>query len=155
MTATPIAHVWLIGHIALSVLSYLAFLVAGISGILFLVQERQLKAKHVGRLFHSIPSLAALDQLNLWAIALGFALFTLALGCGVAGRHAAAGRWLLEPTEGLAYVTWGLYAALLVVRLLSTLRGHKVALLSVLGFGLALFTFVGVHLLLPAWHAVL
>ena len=148
-------NAWVTAHITCSIASYAAFLAACVSGALFLVQERQLKAKHMGALFRSIPSLESLDRLNVWAIAAGFGLFTLALLCALAGRHDATGRWMLDPAEGLAYLTWVVYAVLLIVRLLATLRGHKVALLSVLGFGFALFTFVEIHLMLPAWHASL
>ena len=147
---------WLLAHIICSFLSYLAFLVACVSGMLFLVQERQLKAKHIGRLFHSIPSLAVLDRINWVAIAVGFALFTLGLLCGVARRRVTSGRWISwDPKEELAYVTWLAYAVLLVVRWMSTLRGRKVALLSILGFSLVLFTLLGIRTLLPTWHAYL
>ena len=147
---------WLVWHIALSLVSYAAFLLACLSGILFLIQERQLKAKHIGRLFRSLPSLATLDRVNWCAIAGGCALFTLGLLCGMIGRHATVRQWVSwDPKEGLAYLTWAAYAVLLVVRWLSTLRGHKVALLSIWGFGLVLFTFFGIHTLLPTWHAYL
>ena len=149
-------HPWLLWHIVFSLFSYAAFLVACVSGILFLMQERQLKAKRMGRLFHSLPSLASLDGMNLMAIAVGFVLFTLGLLCGIAGRHITFGRWMsLDPKESLAYGTWCAYAILLVVRWLSTLRGRKVALLSILGFSLVLLTFFGIHTLLPSWHAYL
>ena len=147
---------WLWCHIAFSLLSYLAFLLACLSGVLFLMLERQLKAKHIGRLFHSLPSLASLDRLNLAAIAAGFVLFTLGLLCGIAGRRETFGRWVsFDPKESLAYTTWAAYAVLLVVRWLSTLRGRKVALLSILGFSLVLFTLFGIRTLLPTWHAYL
>lgn len=148
-------NLWVWWHIASSVLSYIAFMLAGVSGALFLVQERQLKQVRMGRLFHWIPSLAGLDRLNLWTIAWGFALFTVSLLCGIAGQQLTLGRGMRDPGEALAYVMWGLYAGLLALRWMSTLRGRKVAILSVLGFGMALFTFIGVHAWLPAWRAVL
>jgi ABC-type transport system involved in cytochrome c biogenesis permease subunit len=147
---------WLMTHIGLSLLSYGAFLVACISGVLFLVQERQLKLKQMGRLFHSLPSLASLDRLNLIAIALGFVLFTGGLLVGIAGRREALGQWMtLDAKEGLAYITWFSYAVLLVVRVLATLSHRKIALLSILGFSLVLFTFLGVETLIPSWHTTL
>ncbi len=143
-------------HIGLTLLSYVAFLLACVSGVLFLIQERQLKAKHMGRLFHWLPPLASLDRLNCRAIVLGFALFSGGLLCGIAGQQLTFGRWVsLDPKEGLAYLTWLGYAVLLTVRLLATLRGRKIALLSIVGFGLVLLTFVGIHALLPTWHEYL
>jgi ABC-type transport system involved in cytochrome c biogenesis permease subunit len=148
-------NTWLILHIVLALCSYLAFLVACTSGTLFLVQERQLRLKRLGQLFHRIPSLAALDLLNLRAIALGFLMFTIGLVCGIAGRKETLNAWVsLDPKEALAYLTWVAYAVLLVIRLTGTLSHRKVAVLSILGFCLVLLTCFGIELFAPSWHSV-
>lgn len=130
-------------HILLSLLSYAAFLTAFIAGILFLVQERQLKRKTMGVLFHNLPSLGALDRLNFRAIGLGFALFSLGLLFGFVQVRVAFGHWwMADPKTYLAIIVWMTYLGLWLLRLRSTLRGRRVALLSILGFSLVLFTFL-------------
>ena len=130
-------------HITLSLLSYAAFLTAFIAGILFLIQERQLKRKTMGVLFHHLPSLSALDRINFRAIGLGFSLFSLGLLFGFVELRVALGRWWVEDNKTyLAIVVWASYLGLWVLRLRSTLRGRRVALLSILGFSLVLFTFL-------------
>lgn len=141
------AHLWC------SVLSYAAFLAACVAAVLFLVQERQLKRKHMGVLFHRLPSLEVLERLNLWAIGAGFGLLSLGVASGFIDSAAMHGRWWTgDPMEYMALGAWAAYLTLGLVRLRSTLRGRRVALLSVLGFGLALSLFLGVRWWLPTWH---
>ena len=136
-----------------SLLSYVAFLVAFIFGLLFLIQERQLKHKHMGKLFHSLPSLGALERLNYVAISMGFGLLTIGLVYGFIGARKFLGHWWNgDPKEYLTIGLWASYLLLWLMRLRATLRGRKVALLSVLGFSLVLFTFIGAGWFLHSWH---
>ncbi len=140
-------------HITATLLSYLAFLGAFLSGVLFLIQERQLKRKTMGLLFHRLPSLDALDRFNFLAIGIGFALLTVGTIGGMIGVGVRFGRWWTgDPTEYVTVLLWASYLALWLTRLRATLRGRRVALLSILGFSLALFTLVGISRLLPSWH---
>lgn len=143
-------------HILCSLTSYLAFLVAFVAGILFLIQERQLKRKTLGVLFHRLPPLETMDRINFTAIGMGFALLSVGLLCGLAGTRRFLGQWWTgDPKAVLTIGLWAAYLLLWVMRLRATLRGRRVALLSVLGFGLVLFTFVGASWLLPSMHPYL
>ena len=143
-------------HTVGSLLSYLAFLVGFLAGLLFLVQERQVKRRTIGMLFRRLPSLETLDHVNFLAIGIGFWLLTLGVICGLAGSRELLGRWWTQdPKTYLTITLWGCYLGLWLVRLRATLRGRRVALLSVLGFSLALFTFLGVSRLLPSMHPYL
>jgi ABC-type transport system involved in cytochrome c biogenesis permease subunit len=143
-------------HTICSLLSYMAFLVAFISGALFLIQERQLKHKHMGALFHRLPALGTLDRINFAAIGAGFGLLSVGVLFGVLGSHRLLGSWWhWDPKELLTLLLWVSYLVLWLVRLRATLRGRKIALLSILGFTLVLFTFLGVSRWLPTWHAYL
>lgn len=143
-------------HWVCSLLSYLAFLAGFVAGALFLVQERQLKQKRMGMLFHRLPALDTLDRWNFLAIGIGFALLTLGLVFGIVGSRVMLGRWWRwDPTELLALMLWMAYLVLWLVRMRATLRGRKVALLSMLAFTFALFTWAGVSRWLPTWHGSL
>ena len=146
--------VWI--HLVCSLLSYAAFLAAFFAGWLFLIQERQLKRKTMGVLFRRLPSLQALDRANFLAIGIGFGLLSLGTAFGFLGAWWLLGRWWTgDPKEWLTLAVWGSYLALWLVRLGATLRGRRVALLSILGFGLVLFTCLGASRLLPSWHSYL
>ena len=140
-------------HTCCALLSYVAFLVAFVSGLLFLVQERQLNQKRMGMLFHRLPSLERLDRVNFWAVGVGFALLSIGLAYGFLGERKLWGRWWSgDPKECLTLALWGSYLALWLVRARSTLRGRRVAVLSILGFSLVLFTFLAMQRLVPTWH---
>ena len=143
--------VWV--HVACSLLSYAAFLVAFISGIFFLVQERQLKRKTMGALFHRLPSLEALDRLNFQAISFGFALLSFGLLFGFVEVRVAFGRWWMsDPKTYFGIIVWLSYLVLWMMRLRSTLRGRRVALLSILGFSLVLFTLLETSYIAQSAH---
>ena len=140
-------------HMICSLLSYGAFLVAFLSGFLFLIQERQLKRKTMGLLFHRLPSLEMLDRLNFMAIGIGFALLSIGVACGLLEARVRFGHWWLgDSKESLTLLLWLSYLLLWVVRLRATLRGRRVALLSILGFSFVLFTFIGASWVMPSWH---
>ncbi len=146
--------VWV--HTVCSLLSYVAFLIACLAGVLFLIQERQLKGKRMGLLFRRLPSLEELDRLNFAAIGTGFAFLSIGVACGLLGTRVLLGRWWVgDPKEVLTVIVWLSYLTLWLVRLRCTLRGRRVALLSVLGFTLVAFTFVGTTWLLRSGHPFL
>ena len=143
-------------HMLCSFLSYAAFLIAFIAGMLFLAQEHQLKHKQMGWLFHRLPSLDVLDRINFVAIGAGFALLTVGLGYGVLETKLLLGRWWTGDSKVyLTVVLWSSYLALWLLRLRATLRGHRVALLSALGFCLVVLTVIGASYLVPSLHPYL
>ena len=143
----------LIIHTISSLLSYVAFLIAFGAGLLFLIQERQIKRKRMGVLFHRLPSLDQLERVNVFAIGLGFALLTIGLSWGLVGSRLLRGLWWSgDPKEILSATLWLCYFILWTARLRATMRGRRVAWLSVGMFCVVLFTFVGVGALLGSWH---
>lgn len=127
-----------VAHMALALMGDAAFLVAGVSGVIYLSHERQLKAKNPVFLRRAGWSLEALDRINLAALWIGFILFSVGVLHGV---WLARGRpdWG-DPKTLFALATWSVYAALLAVRTLAWSRGPKVAAISVLGILLVGFT---------------
>lgn len=143
-------------HIACSLLSYAAFLVACVSGGMFLLQERQLKRKTIGVLFHRLPSLDVLDRTNFFAIAIGFTLLSVGTVCGFVGAGKLLGRWWNgDPKEFLTVLLWSAYLLLWLIRLRAAVRGRRIAWLSLLGFSLVLITSLGVGWLIHSGHPYL
>jgi ABC-type transport system involved in cytochrome c biogenesis permease subunit len=139
-------------HIFCMLFSYAAFLVAFISGLIFLLQEYQLKNKRMGALFRQLPSLDALDRINFFSIGAGFLLLSLGTLLGLIGSRVVGKWWMGDPKEVLTVGLWAWYLVLWIVRLRSTLRGRRIALLSVLGFSFVLFTGLGASFILSSLH---
>ena len=47
---------------------------AAVAGVMYLIQERQLKRKKLGALFHRLPNIDVLDELNYRCLTIGFPL---------------------------------------------------------------------------------
>jgi cytochrome c-type biogenesis protein CcsB len=132
---------WLGVHTSLAVLGDAAFAFACIVSVMYLVQERQLKAKHLGAIFHRLPSLDIMDTLSYKALTLGWPLFTLGMISGSIWANSAWGTyWSWDPKETWSLITWVIYLALLHLRTIGW-RGRKMAYLSIIGFVFVLVSF--------------
>jgi len=144
---------WFGIHVMLAFLGDAAFAMACGIGIMYLLQERNVKSKHLSMLFQKLPSLQTLDELNYHLITLGFPLLTLAMITGVVWANSAWGTyWRWDPKEVWSLITWIIYAIVLHLRLTVGWRGKKAAILSIIGFAFVVFTFFGVTLILKGKH---
>lgn len=130
---------WLEFHAAFSVLAYGAFALAGISGGLYLWQERQLKTHHLRPSFFQLPPIQDLYSVTGRLMTTGFALLTLGLAAGCFA--------LGVPKTGLhlgcALFTWITYGGAVAAWQMSVLTPRRVAAWSIAGFCIALVTFGG------------
>jgi cytochrome c-type biogenesis protein CcsB len=140
-------------HVLFAFLGNAVFALAFGSGIIYLIQEHQLKSKKMGAISRRLPSLKVLDDLNYRALTFGFPLLTLGIITGAVWAEYAWGRyWGWDPKETWSLITWFLYAAMLHQRLTVGWRGRKAAIMAIVGFLSVMFTFLGVNLLLPGLH---
>jgi cytochrome c-type biogenesis protein CcsB len=145
---------WLVIHAAGAFTAYATFAVAFCAGVMYLLQEHYLKKKILGVLFRRLPSLDTLDDINYRCLTIGFPLLTIAIISGSVWAQSAWGDyWSWDPKEIWSLITWFVYAALLHGRLTTGWRGRRAAILAIVGFGVLLFTFLGVNLLLPGHHS--
>jgi cytochrome c-type biogenesis protein CcsB len=140
-------------HVIFAFLGNAIFTLTFCSGIMYLLQEHQLKSKRIGAIAKRLPPLQVLDDLNYQSLTFGFPLLTLGIITGAIWAEYAWGRyWGWDPKETWSLITWLLYAALLHQRLTVGWRGRKAAIMSIIGFMAILFTFLGVNLILPGLH---
>lgn len=142
--------VWMVIHVPVMFLSYAALVNAFGVGLAFVIQERQLKSKRPGRIAFQLPPLEELDNLIYGIIAAAFPGLTLGILLGALWANQAWGRyWGWDPKETWSFITWMVYLIFLHMRLLSGWRGRKSAYLSLAGFGILVFTYVGVNYFSP------
>ena len=123
---------WLEFHASMSMIAYGAFALACVAGVMYLVQERQLKTHQLHSFFYHLPPLtnlfAAITRL-LW---LGFALYTAGLVSGF-----FTGGPLPRVKMICAFAVWIFYGAILQGRHLHRLAPKRIATLCVLAFSAA------------------
>jgi len=133
---------WLVLHVSFSFLGEAAFAVSFAAAITwFLAKRPETKNKA--------------EAVASAAVALGYPVYTLgALLFGAIWAQYAWGRfWGWDPKEIWALVTWLVYTLYLHIRLGRKRRGAFPMAVLVLGFALALFTFLGVNFLASGLHS--
>ena len=130
---------WLETHAAVSLIAYGAFALACVAGLMYLLQERQLKTRQINSMFYHFPPLtdlfAAITRL-LW---LGFILLTLGIAAGF-----LTGEPLPYVKVAWSLGVWVFYAAILLARHLGTTAPRRIAALCVLAFSAALTLLWGI-----------
>lgn len=145
---------WLPVHAGVAVMAYGFLALAFCGGLMYLLQERELKSKKFGFFFSRLPSLEALDQLNNHCLTIGFVFLTLGIITGsVWARQAWGTYWHWDPKETWSLITWFLYAAQIHQRFTWGWRGRRAAVMSIIGFSAVLFTLWGVTYFLGGVHS--
>jgi cytochrome c-type biogenesis protein CcsB len=145
---------WLPVHAGVSLLAYGFLSLAFCGGLMYLLQERELKSKNFGYFFKRLPSLEALDQLNSHCITAGFIFLTLGIVTGsIWARQAWGTYWHWDPKETWSLITWFVYLVQIHQRFTVGWRGKRAATMAVLGFLSVIFTLWGVTYLLGGVHS--
>jgi len=132
---------WLPVHAGISLLAYGFLGLAFCGGLMYLLQERELKSRKPGYFFSRLSSLDALDELNSHCLALGFIFLTLGMIAGVLWSKQAWGTyWRWNPKEVCSLIIWFIYLAQIHQRFTVGWRGRRAAQMIVGGFGVVLLT---------------
>jgi ABC-type transport system involved in cytochrome c biogenesis permease subunit len=102
---------------------------------MYLLQERQLKAKRPGAFYYRLPDLQTLDRLTYRTLALGFPFLTTGLILGAVWARSAWGSVLtFDPLASMSFLAWVIYAGTLAGRAVTGLHGRRASYLAVFGF---------------------
>jgi cytochrome c-type biogenesis protein CcsB len=133
---------WLQLHAGTAAIAYGAFAVACGGGVMYLTRELANRQRSGAT---GLPSLQHSDRFTYWAVAFGYPFMCLAILTGAIWAQVAWGRyWGWDIKETWALVIWLIYTLFLHLRALRGWRGRPVAVLSIIGFLVVLFTFLGV-----------
>ncbi len=133
---------WLWLHVSVTLLGEAFFAVAFIASLLYLRADTEEKKQKM-------------DSVSYRAIAVGFPLFTLGgLIFGMVWAYKAWGTyWSWDPKEVWSLITWFVFALYLHTRIVMGWKGKRSALIVIIGFLAALFTYFGVNYLLSGLHS--
>lgn len=133
--AKPPLHLdpWLELHAAMSLLAYGAFGLAGIAGVMHLVQDRQLKSHKPGRLFYSLPPIRYLAIALVRLLAIGAALLSVGIVAAFLMEEKPAAAHLLS-----SGAVWLAYAALLAAHAWRRFPPKRLSLSAIGAFAFAL-----------------
>ncbi|MFL6353507.1 MAG: inner membrane protein YpjD [Bryobacteraceae bacterium] len=127
-----VRNAWLTVHITSVLIGYAALILAAVGSVYYLLQERQLKRKHVSPSSNRLPPLATLDRVITHAMNTGFVFITIATVTGVIWAFIESGtRWILDPKIAFFLFTWAFYLAMIFLRVSAGWRGRRIAWLAV------------------------
>jgi ABC-type uncharacterized transport system permease subunit len=120
---------WIFVHIAALLAAYAALLVSLIASLLYLIQERRLKAKSAGGI--KLPPLETIDQIALKALLFGLPCMTAGLLIGsLLAEQTVGPTYFLDPKVLLSFAMWIAYVGMIFIRRHSGLRGRRAVYLS-------------------------
>ncbi len=145
LEAIALHNVWIAVHVLLALLGIAAFVLNFAGALMYLIQERQLKARRTGTFYYRLPSLETLDRLTFRTLTLGFPFLTfgLILGAPWAERF--------DPLIVSSAVAWVIYAFTLAGRAVAGWRGRRAAYFAIIGFAALVLT-LGAGFLMPGPH---
>jgi ABC-type uncharacterized transport system permease subunit len=122
---------WLIAHIILIFTGYAALVLSFGASLLYLIQERRLKAKKPSSLISFLPALEVIDQIGYRSLLLGFPFMTLGLITGSIVAMSTYGHVdFADPKILLSILMWVVYMIMVFTRWNSGWRGRRAAVLA-------------------------
>lgn len=138
---------WFESHVTLSFAAYALFTLAFAGAVLFLYTSYRGGGEGRAEAIKKYEEIAGKGV--LW----GFLLFSGAMISGAVWGYLAWGAyWLWEPKSIWSFILWFYYAGAMHAWYIRKWRGKGLAVATIIGFGLLLFTYLGVSLLMKSSH---
>jgi len=142
------AGAWSSLHKALILLSYGAFGLGSVAGIMYLTQEHDLKYRKLRAVLSLLPPIQRLEVVIGRSLLVGFALFTAGLiTSGVYLKQTRNVYFTGDAEVIYSLFVWAIYLALLVLHWRFSQRGRRFALGAVGSFVFVMLTFWGIYML--------
>lgn len=138
-------------HVTFAILAYAAFTFSFVLSILYLIQKRQLRRVQTGLLFARLPALDVIGRMNRTSVTIGLSVLGVSILLGTIWAERVWSR-LPDAKFASAILTLVVYGFLLWKDRRGW-AGERVALLSILGFALIVFSYTFVNLYLSTQHA--
>ena len=153
---------WFWVHVASLLFAYASFALAGVLGLTYMLQFKEIKKKHLGYFYTRLPSLQILDVMNSRAVAVGWLFLTVGVVVGIVwtGQARAASpddpnlqaMALGDPKIFVAALTWAVYSFAVFARRTMGWSGKRAAWLSALGFVIVLLNFLPISYFVTTSH---
>jgi ABC-type transport system involved in cytochrome c biogenesis permease subunit len=153
---------WFWVHVSSLLFAYASFALAGVLGVTYMLQFKEIKKKHLGYFYTRLPSLQILDIMNSRAVTVGLVFLTF--GVIVGAVWTAQARTIApddpnlramsidDPKIFVALLTWGVYSFAVFARRTLGWTGRRAAWLSSLGFAFAMVNFLAINYFVTTSH---
>jgi len=140
-------------HVLIMLLAYAAFAISFIASLLYLLLSREIESKRLGPFYRRLPSLEFFDGLSNRAVNIGLLFLTAGLVFAAYSGARAGDQFSFWDAKILAVaLMWVIYLLHVLFRKVGGWHGRRAALISLIGFGWAMFSFVVVSSLFSKVH---
>jgi len=153
---------WFWVHMASLLFAYASFAIAGMLGLIYVLQFKEIKKKHLGYFYTRLPSLQILDAMNSRAVTIGLVFLTIGVVVGIVwtlqarpeypGNLNLAKIGLADPKVFISVLTWAMYFFAVLARRTMGWAGRRAAWLSAVGFAIVLLNLLPVTYFLETSH---
>jgi len=153
---------WFWVHVSSLLFAYASFALAGVLGLTYVLQFKEIKKKQLGYFYTRLPSLQTLDVMNSRAVTVGWLFLTLGVAVGAFWTGQARllapddpnlqAMSLDDPKVLVAVITWGVYSFAVFSRRTMGWTGRRAAWLSALGFAIVLLNFLPINYFVTTSH---
>lgn len=153
---------WFWVHVSSLLFAYASFAIAGMLGVTYMLQFKEIKKKHLGYFYTRLPSLQVLDAMNSRAVAIGWLFLTVGVIVGMVWASQARAvspndpnlraMSIDDPKILFAIVTWAVYSFAVVARRTMGWTGRRAAWLSAAGFVIPMLNFLLVNYFVTTSH---
>jgi ABC-type transport system involved in cytochrome c biogenesis permease subunit len=153
---------WFWVHVMSLLFAYASFALAGMLGLTYMLQFKEIKKKHLGYFYTRLPSLTTLDVMNSRSVTVGWAFLTIGVIVGMIWASQARvtapddpnlqAMGLNDPKILIAVLTWVVYSFAMLSRRAMGWSGRRAAWLSAVGFVMVLLNFLPINYFVTTSH---
>lgn len=131
-------------HFVAAMLAYSLFTLSALHAVFMGFAEKKLHQRALTKSLASLPPILTMEALLFRMIVIAFTLLTLALGSGALFSESLFGKaMILDHKTIFAFVSWGIFAALLVGRRAYGWRGRTALRWTLAGFMVLVLAYIG------------
>jgi ABC-type transport system involved in cytochrome c biogenesis permease subunit len=148
-------------HVSAMLFAYASFALACVVGVTYVLLFKEIKKKQLGIFYKRLPSLQALDRMNMRAVGIGWLFITAGIVVGgswamtsqvqTASDPRLQAMSIVDPKIIVALICWGVYSFHLLSRRIGG-TAKRSAWLSAIGFAIVLLNFLPIGFFLTRSH---
>jgi len=139
-------------HTVAAVIGYAAFALSAVYGVLYLLLHHELKRSRFGLVYDRLPPLETLARMSLGAVLVGLAALTVTIACGSLWAASEFPGFTRDPKFLLTVAVWVTYGIALGLHWGRGWSGRRTITMSLIAFGLLIFSMLAGKLLFESFH---
>jgi len=140
-------------HVTMEILAYAAFALSFVLSVIYLIQNRVLRERHLGATFWRFPALEVLERMSRSSVVVGVVALLIGMCLGLfQATRLWEGGLSLDPKVVVSVLILLIYVGYLWLGRTTAWRGARASLLCILNFLVVIFSYTVVNVYLSPHH---